>query len=521
MSKPKFSLYSSCALLVAAIFFAVMLVTCGGSSPSSSSTAPSTGTVNTSLSDPPSCSASFDHVYVTITKVTANLNADAGPNDSGWQTLVDLTGAPKQIDLLSLANTTCLLTQLGSTTLPTGQYQQIRLYLLSNSPTGNAATPSPNACGSAGYNCVVPSGGTAQPLLLSSEAQTGIKIPSSQITSGGLTVSAGQAVDLNIDFNTCSSLVQQGTGQWRLKPVLHAGEVETNNNALSGTVVDSNTHNPISGAVVSLEQPDPSNSNVDIVTDSTTTDASGNFSFCPLLAGATYDVVVTAMTGGTPPVTYDATITLKVAVGSALGNVPLVAEPLQVGTTTTTQMPANIVGQVSTTANTTTTGATAADATAAVITVSALQDVGGGKAVTIPPFTGSSMTSFATASAPTVNNGTSASNCPTGTDCENYKLIVPASNPSIGTFTAGQTTSYSTPTPAGNPALYWVQAVSVLPSDTTQTDCTPSVIPSSLMSGVAPAGNQIGVDPPPMTDNTVTQDFNSDPSGFVACTSGQ
>lgn len=514
MSKPKFSIYSSCALLVAAIFCAAMLVTCGGNGGSTSTTAPTTGTVNTSLSDPPACSATFDHVYVTITKVTANLNADASADGSGWQTLVDLTGAPKQIDLLSLANTTCLLTQLGSSTLPAGQYQQIRLYLLSNNPTGNAATPSSNACGNAGYNCVVPSGGTAQTLQLSSEAQTGIKIPSSQITSGGLTVAAGQAVDLNIDFNTCSSLVHEGNGQWRLKPVLHAGEVETNNNALSGTVVDSSTNNPIAGAVVSLEQPDPSNSSVDIVTDSTTTDASGNFSFCPLQAGMTYDVVVTAMTGGATPVTYNATVTLNVPVGSSLGNIPLVAEPLQVGTTTTTPGPANIVGQVTSTANTATTGATASDVTAAVITVSALQDVGGGKAVTIPPFTGSSMTSFTTAAAPTVSNGTSASSCPTGTDCENYMLVLPASNPSVATFVAGQTTSY--PAPAANPALYWVQAVSVLPSDTTQTDCTPSIIPDTLTPGAPTAGNQIGVDPPPMADNTVTQDFN-----FVACTSGQ
>lgn len=509
MGSRRSSFYIACTTFLASLVCAALLLNCGGGTRPMSG--PTTGTVTTSLTDPPACMVNFDHVFVTITKVTANINANAGANDSGWQTLVDLTAVPKQIDLLSLTSTTCLLTQLGSITLPAGQYQQIRLFLLSNSPTGGTATPSPNACGSTGFNCVVPAGGSAQTLLLSSESQTGIKIPSSQITSGGLTVNAGQAVDLNIDFDTCESLVKEGNGQWRLKPVLHAGEVQTNNNALSGKVVDSRTQKPIAGAVVSLEQP---SNGVDVITDGAMTDANGNFSFCPLTAGSTFDVVVTAMTGGLTPVTYNATVTLNVPVGSALGNIPMVAEPLQVGTMTTTSSPANIVGQVTTTAHTTTTGAMVTDATAAVITLSALQ-AAGGKIVTIPTFSGSvpNTPNFTTVVTPTVSNGTSAGTCPTGTKCENYKLVIPASNPSVGTFTAGQTTAYSAP--VGNPALYWVQAMATLPGNSSTTDCTPSSIPSTLTAGISPTGNQIGVDPPPLTDNTVTQDF-----GFVSCTSG-
>jgi hypothetical protein len=119
MSNPRGSLYLCCAIFLACALGAALVLSCGSGTTTSSGL--STGTVNTSITDPPSCSASFDHVYVTITKVTANLNANAGDNDGGWQTLVDLTSAPKQIDLLSLANTTCLLTQLGSTTLPAGK----------------------------------------------------------------------------------------------------------------------------------------------------------------------------------------------------------------------------------------------------------------------------------------------------------------------------------------------------------------------------------------------------------------
>jgi hypothetical protein len=500
------------------IVSAGLMISCGGSATTGSMTVSTTGTVNTSITDPPpgSFTTEFDSVYVTITKVTANISADADPNGSGWQTLVDLTSNPKQIDLLNLESTTCLLTQLGTASLPAGKYQQIRLYLLAN----NASTPPANdSCGGAGYNCVVPSGGSAQPLLLSSEAQTGIKIPSSQITSGGLTVDAGQSVDLNINFVTARSLVYQGNGQWRLKPVLHAGEVETNNSGLSGTVVDSATSAPIAGATVSLEQPSDSNPNIDTVVESATTDANGNFSFCgsDLSSDDTYDVVVTAMTGGATPVTYNPTVTLGVKVGDALGNIPLIAEPLQVGTTTTTSTPANIVGQVTTTVNSDTNSATSGDETAATITLTALQDVGGGKMVTIPPFSNMPATlSFTTVAAPTVDNGMSATTCPAGTNCQNYQLVLPASNPSIGTFTAGQATAYSAP--ANNPALYWVLATSVLPTDTTSEDCTPSSIPSTFVTGAGDPlqGYQIGVDPAPLPDNTVGQNFD-----FVACTAGQ
>src|SRR5690349_18389083 len=78
----------------------VVLASCGSSTHSSAPTM--TGTVTTSISDPPTCMAQFSNVWVTITKVTAHINGDASPGDSGWVTLVDLTSSPMQIDLLSL-----------------------------------------------------------------------------------------------------------------------------------------------------------------------------------------------------------------------------------------------------------------------------------------------------------------------------------------------------------------------------------------------------------------------------------
>lgn len=98
---------------------------CSGSNDSTPVPAPSipTGTVNTFISDPPTCSTIYTHIYVTIAKVEANQNADAGPNDAGWQTLVDLSGNPKQVDLLSLnpsatQNFCSTLSMLGKESTP-------------------------------------------------------------------------------------------------------------------------------------------------------------------------------------------------------------------------------------------------------------------------------------------------------------------------------------------------------------------------------------------------------------------
>jgi hypothetical protein len=132
--------------------------------------------------------------------------------------------------------------------------------------------------------------------LLSSEANSGIKIPSGQIAGGQFVIAAGETKDLDIDFNACESVVAQGNGQFRLKPVLHAGEVTLTSISINGTVVDSVTSQPIPGGttVVALEQKD--SSGIDRMVMETVTTPSGAFSFCPVAAG-TYDVVVGTVGG--------------------------------------------------------------------------------------------------------------------------------------------------------------------------------------------------------------------------------
>src|SRR5215472_18449512 len=178
----RYFLMASCmALLVAAIIAAG----CGGSNSSQP------GLLNLSVSDPPTCSAPsgpYSHVFVTVTDVKIHTSASAGANDSGFIDLTpNLKNNPQQVDLLAQASTECFLATLGSkVTIPAGTYQQIRVFL---APDGTSVAN--NQCASAGNvaNCVVlASNGSVHDLILASEAQTGLKIPSGQIAGGQFTI---------------------------------------------------------------------------------------------------------------------------------------------------------------------------------------------------------------------------------------------------------------------------------------------------------------------------------------------
>src|SRR6266581_202268 len=307
-------------LVLAMAGVTLMTIGCGGNTPTMPSS--SMGTISVSM---------------TIRSIQAHISATADDTSSGWQELApQLVSAPMQVDLLHLpANGQCLLAQLGSTSLPAGDYQQIRLILLANAaPSGPAPSNDSNACfkqlGGDVFNCVVDTAGT-HTLDLSSEANTGLKIPPGQIMGGPIHVAAGQSVDLNIDFNTCASIVKQGNGAFRLKPALTAGVVSPNKTGISGQIVDSVTSQPVAGAIVTLQFADKSG--IDRIAMQQQTDSTGHFSFCPLAMGAVFDVVSDALTSsGTA---YNVTVVLNVVGGTNLGTVPLVAEtPATAGAST-------------------------------------------------------------------------------------------------------------------------------------------------------------------------------------------
>jgi uncharacterized protein DUF4382 len=271
--------------------------------------------------------------------------------------------------LLGVANQS-FLAMLGSAEIDAGRYEQIRVVLAPNSASVNN-----NKCGNVA-NCLMltsdPSN-TPQALQLSSETQTGIKIPSGEIAGGSFTVGSGQTKDLNIDFDACASVVVQGNGQYRLKPVLHAGEVslQSASSSISGTIIDGST-------------------------------------LCPVADGM-YNLVAVAIDGSGN--TYAATAITVVKAGDSLGTVPL----------TPAGSPASINGQITT--------STGSAGTIADLSVSALQSIGNSMFITVPLAQQSAATATLTTAA--------GASCPASTDCVSYTLSVPAANPSIEGFNSG------------------------------------------------------------------------------------
>lgn len=459
--------YRSLFLTIMVFCLSILIAGCGGGGDGGDGGTPSDTTreVTVTLTDPPTCqvpAGPYTNVWVTITNVRVHTSTGAGPDDGGWIDVVDRNDDPMQVDLfaLSSADNACLFATLGSSTgLPAGRIQQIRLHLLSNNPGPNEAVPEPNACddgnGSNGYNCAVFDDGTIEMLNLSSQAKTGIKIPSGQIAGGGIDLVAGQATDINIDFNACRSIVEQGNSKLRLKPTLHAGEVSLSNEAISGTIVDATTEQPIPdiNLFVLAEQPDTEN--IDRVIQQTlASDTNGTFIMCPVPVG-NYDVVVAGVSDDNT--TYGPTVTLDVPAGTDMGDIPV----LRTAPDGQDAFPGELQGLVTATMD----GTTVADSD---IVFSALQDVvvsGATRLLTIPLFDGSTP-SLAT---------DSMVECPpeiVGANCVSYRLIVPASNPLVATFDPAGTPYPNAPDM--DPTLYRVNAQAFVPDSGGEINCSPS-----------------------------------------------
>ncbi len=460
--------------LATLVVLVAVLVNCTGSGSGTTMPTTGTGSINLSITDPPSCkfpNGDFQHIYVTIRSVQAHTSTTADDNSAGWQELApQLNTQPMQIDLFAAGPNACLLTMLGSNTaLPTGTYQQIRLLLVPNDG-GSGPVPANNACGDQGFNCAILQDGSVHELQLSSQANTGLKIPPGQIEGGPITVAAGQDVDLNIDFNACASIIQEGNGNFRLKPVLTAGQVSTNNTGISGHVVDAATMQPISGGTVLVALEQLEGSQTDVIFMQTAADSGGNFNFCPLPTATTFDVVVVAIDGA--GLAYNATVAVGVLGGTNLGAISLTPE------TGATSGPATLQGFVT---------ATNASAAATIdASVSALQTVtlpgGASLAVTIPAESNS------VSNISVDSNADCPATAPANTNCAQYTLIEPASNPSVGVFASGKI-SYSAP--ASGDVLYSVGANAFVPLGGGTADCSPPSITTNLDAN----GNPLKVNP--------------------------
>jgi hypothetical protein len=381
-----------------------------------------------------------------VSDVLINASATAGDNDSSWVDLTpNLKSAPQQVDLLGTPSAGCFLAQLGTAGISAGTYQQMRLVL-----AANTATPANNQCRSAGANCVVLASDLNNPrtLQLSSEATTGIKIPSGQIAGGQFTIAAGQTKSLNIDFDGCASVVVAGNGNFRLKPVLHAGEVSTiASTAITGRLVDANGAPITTGkAIIALEQKDTTN--VDRMIQQTTADVNGNFSLCPVPTG-TYDLVAVAVTTPGNVLTANGpTLIAGITPGTTLGDVRLTAAGA----------PASFVGAPMVSSSPTGTPVDFQVSTLQTATVG-----GAATSVTVPLAPQQSAIAALTTAA--------GNDCAQNTWCSDATIAVPVANITLGSISNGVITY--TPAPTGA-VTYKVEA-QAFSSGTHTATCTQPV----------------------------------------------
>ncbi|HVA81160.1 MAG TPA: DUF4382 domain-containing protein [Candidatus Binataceae bacterium] len=425
-----------------------------------------------------SCKVSgITHIYVAISDVKAHRS---GKGNHGFTSLTN--GSPQQFDLLfassesseAIGSSDCPIVDLGGTGLAPGKYQQIRLMTVANGAMNGASTIIPssdNACVTAGkladtvYDCVADSTGTYYPLTIPSGSQTGIKIPSSQISRGGFSITAGQGADLDVDIDACQSLIVHGphgkshgkhgkpggSTSYAFKPVLHTGEVSLQP-IIAGAVEVGATSGPdspvtlgttaVPGAEVFLEMepsapnvfdgtPGPSakTTSVNTIVAEATTDSDGGFSFCPVPVG-TYDIVVDSQSVPSSANPSDATITTGVVVGQASGPnnlaIPLLAA---------SGLAATLHAQVTTTTNGVIPG------TGDDIAFQGTQGFGTADAdqAPIPLYSG-------TASIPVTTTLTSngcASTCPAGTNCVCFAVVAPPDNPVTGPASGAYTSGAS------------------------------------------------------------------------------
>jgi len=285
---------------IGSLGFAAILAACGGGGGG----AAGEGTLRVALTDAPSCG--FDHVYVTIEKVSVNQSATASETEGGW---TDLTLSPaRRLDLLDLTNG--VLEELGSVPLAAGHYSQIRLVLASNTGTGTTSVA----------NSVQSTGGTLTALTTPSGQQSGLKL------QANFDVAAGQMADVVLDFDACKSVVKAGnSGQYILKPVISV--IPRIVSGIQGYVT---TTLSLSSTTVSAQQNG-------VVVRSTAPDATGKFSI-PFLATGTYTLVIVSDGHATAVVTgVPAGTTTTVVSGTATAIAPPISTMADVtGAVTTT-----------------------------------------------------------------------------------------------------------------------------------------------------------------------------------------
>jgi hypothetical protein len=177
---------------------------------------------------------------VTLRGVEAHPSAVAGEDSPGWQELAPQLGQqPVQVDLMASQAASQGSGLRGEAVVPAGIYRQLRLRLLPNQPAANdppagrssprqaaaiptaGADPAPttNACGSAGWNCIVTADGRVRPLAFEG-ASPELRIAAERITGGSFLVLPDVVTHLDIRFDPYHSSAAPVGDALRLFPAL-------------------------------------------------------------------------------------------------------------------------------------------------------------------------------------------------------------------------------------------------------------------------------------------------------------
>lgn len=202
----------------------LMLVSAGALVAACAGMGPQMGTVTLHLTDAPS--TDFQSATVWVSKVQL-VGGAGGP--------ITITDTAAVYDLLSLQNGVTAL--LGSATIPTGSYEQLRLIV-----------DSAQVVLAPGLHLA--NGDTIAPLKVPSGMQSGIKVN----FGGSLRVTPGQT-DIVVDFDVSQSFVLTGppTGPHGVifKPVIHATSQDVSG-SIAGTSSPASAH----GMIFAIQGPD-------------------------------------------------------------------------------------------------------------------------------------------------------------------------------------------------------------------------------------------------------------------------
>lgn len=253
----------------AIIAVSAMLAGCGGGGSGPSTTG--TGTLQVAMVDAPALDiASLD---VTISKVQTHVTDPGNAGDTNEADFKTLSSGAQTINLYP--GTVKAEALLGSGALPSGHYSQVRLFVTSATVTNKA--------------------GQTFPVTVPSGSQSGLKV------NVDYTINSNNINTVLLDFDIAHSLVQEGNGQYRLKPVIR-GVVKVLSGTITGIVRDASGA-PVAGAIVTATSGAGTGSSITL--------ADGTFKAWALLPG-TYTLSVTDASGAARTLTAGTSTGLNV-----------------------------------------------------------------------------------------------------------------------------------------------------------------------------------------------------------------